>query len=94
MVDRLPVGLRLLGAEGRGWSCAVVDGVGGPELRCTSSERVAAGGSWPTLEVTAAIERSGLLTNTAEVRGRLRDPDPSNDTASDPSTPCPGSSPW
>jgi len=85
--DTIPAGLTATAVSGAGWSCAV-----GATSTCTRADALAAGASYPpiTLTVSVASNAPTTVTNTATVAG-AGDPNPANNTASDPTTVTAGS---
>lgn len=81
VTDTLPAGLTATAIAGTGWSCVLAS------LSCTRSDALAAGGSWPVIQVTVTVGVSapGSVTNTATVAGG-GDATPGNNTASDVTT--------
>jgi len=65
--DTLPLGTTPTAASGTGWSC----GITGQTVSCARSDGLAAGGSYPSITVTANVLQSApaTLVNTAVVSG-------------------------
>ena len=82
--DTLPAGMSFVSASGSGWYCAHSSNV---DITCTLSAGIHAGADAPDITVVASIDASvlpGTLVNTAAVSGPLTDPDPTNNTTTDP----------
>jgi uncharacterized repeat protein (TIGR01451 family) len=80
----LPNGLTFTGASGTGWSC------GYPQSgACARSDALAPGTTYPPITLTVNVSASAppSVTNIATVSiAGMSDPNPANDTASDPTT--------
>ncbi|MGD0567241.1 MAG: C25 family cysteine peptidase [Candidatus Sulfotelmatobacter sp.] len=65
--DTLPIGLTPTTASGTGWSCSIVS----QTVSCTDSTALAAGGTYPSITVTANVLQTApsTVTNTAVVGG-------------------------
>jgi len=83
VADTLPAGLTPSSASGSGWTCGVVVQV----VTCTRSDALAAGGSYPIIAITVAVQQSapGSLTNSGTVAGG-GEVNVGNNSASDPTT--------
>lgn len=83
VTDTLPAGLSLVAMSGNGWNCV--------QTVCTRADALAAGGSYPQINVSVnvAADAPTLVTNTASVSGG-GDTDGSNNTVSDPTSVQPG----
>lgn len=81
IVDTLPVGARLVSAEGTDWSCTAES----VTLRC-NRDGLAADDTAPTISVTIAVPADatagGALRNSVVVSSDTTDPDPSNNRSS------------
>jgi uncharacterized repeat protein (TIGR01451 family) len=66
VTDRMPAGLRSTGAAGAGWTCT-----GTTTVRCTRSDVLAAGATYPpiTIGVTVAADAPAALTNAPTLTG-------------------------
>src|SRR5438067_933266 len=80
ITDTLPAGLTPTAASGTGWSC----GITAQTVTCTSTNVVAAGGSFPPISITVNVGQAAAssLTNTASVSGG-GEINTANDSASD-----------
>jgi uncharacterized repeat protein (TIGR01451 family) len=78
VTDTLPAGLTATAISGTGWNCVL------GSLTCTRSDALAAGASWPVIQVTVTVSTSApaSVTNTAIVSGG-GDATPGNNTATD-----------
>lgn len=78
--DALPSGLTANGMSGAGWSCTAK-----PTARCTRSDALAPGASYPPITLTVSVGKkaAGSLVNTATVQGGGDDSN-ANNTAHDP----------
>lgn len=67
VTDSLPAGLSPVSASGAGWTCALA----GPLVTCMRSDPLAAGASFPSILLTAAVSGTAApqLTNIASVNG-------------------------
>jgi uncharacterized repeat protein (TIGR01451 family) len=81
VTDALPSGLTASSLSGVGWTCDM------PNLRCTRSDSLTGGGSYPiiTLNVNVSKTAPSMVTNTATVSGG-GDTNLTNNSASDPTT--------
>jgi uncharacterized repeat protein (TIGR01451 family) len=81
LVDTLPAGMTATAIGGTGWSCVL------GTLTCTRGDVLAPSASYPpiTLTVTVAINAPASVTNSATVGGG-GDINPTNNTATDPTT--------
>jgi uncharacterized repeat protein (TIGR01451 family) len=81
--DTLPTGLTPTAASGSGWTCSI----SGQTVTCTRSDALAAGGSYPVINLTVAVVASvpDSVTNIATVAGGGQT-NTTNDSASDPTT--------
>ena len=81
VTDILPAGLTATALAGPGWSCTLAP------LSCTRADSLAAGASYPTITVTVSVAANAAasVTNQATVSGG-GDGNPTNNTASDPTT--------
>lgn len=79
VTDDLPVGLTATALAGTGWSCTLAP------LRCTRSDVLSAGSSYPQITLTVAVtsDTPGTMLNQATVTA-THDPDPANNVATDP----------
>ena len=84
IIDDLPIGLVPISAAGTGWTCNVAAQGG---AICNRSDALAPGASYPpiTLTVAVAVNAPASVTNTAIVFGG-GETNPSNNTATDPTT--------
>ncbi len=86
VTDTLPAGETYVSATGPGWSCSAA----GATVTCTTTSSVAAGSPAAGITLTVAVDSSvadgTVVTNRASVSGSQNDPDPANNTASDPTT--------
>jgi uncharacterized repeat protein (TIGR01451 family)/fimbrial isopeptide formation D2 family protein len=82
VTDSIPDGETYQSASGTGWVCAY----SAPTVTCTLAAGLTSGSaSAITLNVTVAADQAPeQVTNTATVSGPLTDPDPGNNTSSDP----------
>jgi uncharacterized repeat protein (TIGR01451 family) len=82
VVDTLPTGLTATAITGTGWTCTIAT------LRCTRSDALAAGASYPsiTLTVDVASNAPAFVINNVSVSGTGGDSNPANNQASDPTT--------
>jgi uncharacterized repeat protein (TIGR01451 family) len=78
--DTLPTGINPTGAGGTGWTCSVVS----QTVSCVDSTVLAAGGSYPSITVSANVAQTApsTVTNTAVVGGG-GEVNLANDTATD-----------
>jgi len=78
IVDTLPSGLAAAAISGSGWTCSV------SPLRCTRTDALSAGSSYPAITVTVNVSSSApsSVTNTATVSGG-GETNTGNDSASD-----------
>ncbi|MFD6987091.1 hypothetical protein ACFWAX_41550, partial [Streptomyces sp. NPDC059956] len=60
VADTLPAGLTPTAASGTGWNC----GISGQTVTCTRSDALAAGASYPTINVTTNVTTSAPCTFT------------------------------
>jgi uncharacterized repeat protein (TIGR01451 family) len=81
LTDNLPAGLSVTSMFGFGWNCPIAT------LNCTRSDVLAAGASYPPVNVTVNVANNApaLVINTAAVSGG-GDTSPGNNTATDPTT--------
>jgi uncharacterized repeat protein (TIGR01451 family) len=81
--DTLPTGLVPTLASGMGWTCTIA----GQSISCTRNDALAAGQSYPTITLTVEAQANApaSVTNTALVFGG-GETNPSNNTATDPTT--------
>jgi uncharacterized repeat protein (TIGR01451 family) len=81
--DTLPTGLTPTAASGSGWTCSI----SGQTVSCTRSDTLAAGSSYPVINLTVAVAANALnsVTNIATVAGGGQT-NTTNDSASDPTT--------
>jgi len=86
--DTLPGGLTATAMTGAGWTCTL------STLTCTRTDALAAGGSYPSITLTVSVAGNAPsgVTNTATVSGG-GETNTANDTASDPTTVVPPSTP-
>lgn len=84
VTDTLPAGLTFVSSAGTGWSCSSA----GQIVTCAHAGPLASGASLPPLSLTVAVGAAAApaVTNTVQVETASYDPDPSNNTASDPTT--------
>ena len=68
VTDPIPAGLTVTAISGSGWSC---NGVPAASLSCSRNDSLAAGGTYPPIIVTVAIDGSvsGEVENTSTVSG-------------------------
>jgi uncharacterized repeat protein (TIGR01451 family) len=86
IVDTLPTDLGYDGYSGPGWSCSVV----GQIVTCIHAGSLLSGASSALqINATPAPAAVGSVINTATVSSALGDLDPSNNTATDPTTVLP-----
>ncbi|MFN2545116.1 MAG: sortase [Actinomycetota bacterium] len=86
ITDTLPAGLSFSSGTGAGWNCSATD----QDVTCTHAAALANGASSQVslvVDVDPAAEPG--VTNTATVSSTTGDPDPSNDSASDPTVVAP-----
>lgn len=78
VMETLPAGLTATALGGAGWTCAL------GSLSCTRSDVLAAGATWPAVQVTVTVSTSAAasVTNTAAVSGG-GDVTPGNNVATD-----------
>jgi hypothetical protein len=83
VTDAPPAGLTITAMSGSGWSTTT----NGSTFSCSRSEALAGGAAYPPITVTVNVSANapGSVTNVATVAGG-GDSDPSNNTASDPTT--------
>ncbi|MEQ1946608.1 MAG: DUF1349 domain-containing protein, partial [Bryobacteraceae bacterium] len=81
LTDTLPTGLVPTGLSGTGWTCAIAT------IRCTRSDVLAAGASYPSVALTVSVASNApaSVTNTAGVSGG-GETNLANNSASDPTT--------
>jgi len=81
VTDTLPTGETFVSGSGTGWSCTATTTV-----TCSLATAIAAGADAPALQLSVAVApaATGVLTNQAAVSGPSPDPNPGNNTASDP----------
>ncbi|WP_166787244.1 MULTISPECIES: S-layer family protein [unclassified Cryobacterium] len=90
VVDTLPVGLTWVDSAGSdpAWSCSAAAStpVGSTDVSCALATPVAAGADAPTLVVNALVDARSFptVTNAAAVTAVTPDPDPANNSATDP----------
>ncbi|MFN8113536.1 MAG: hypothetical protein U0R51_10090 [Solirubrobacterales bacterium] len=86
VTDTLPAGATPTSASGSGWSCAIA----GQTVTCTRSDNLAAGASFPSVRIDAAIDPGAgpALDNTASVSNPA-DANPANDSSLDPAPTSP-----
>ena len=79
----LPAGLVPTTASGTGWTCSIA----GQGVSCNRSDPLAPGQSYPAITLTVSVQRNApaSVTNTAVVFGG-GEVNPSNNTATDPTT--------
>ncbi|PSR18743.1 hypothetical protein C8255_05840 [filamentous cyanobacterium CCP3] len=83
VTDTLPTGFSYVSASGSGWSCAA----NGQTVTCTNpSDLAALASSAFTLTVNVGAGAASNSVNTAVVSSQTRDPNPSNNSAADPTT--------
>ena len=84
IIDNVPIGLVPTSAAGTGWTCNIAAQGG---AICNRSDPLAPGASYPpiTLTVAVAVNAPASVTNTAIVFGG-GETNPSNNTATDPTT--------
>jgi uncharacterized repeat protein (TIGR01451 family) len=83
--DLLPADMTPTSASGTGWGCAIT----GQLVRCTMDAGLESGDTANTITVRVTISPSAgpaTLPNTALVSGELPDPEPGNNTSTDPVT--------
>ena len=81
--DTLPGGLTFVSGTGPGWTCSAA----GQVVTCTNPANLAAGGNTSiTLVVGVGPAAPPGVTNTATVNSPTADPNPANNTSSDPTT--------
>ncbi|MFM2072752.1 MAG: hypothetical protein RLZZ623_3016, partial [Actinomycetota bacterium] len=82
VVDELPAGLQMTAAAGDGWSCIVV----GQTATCTRNGPLEVGAAFApiTLKALVGTAAEGGVTNRATVATTERDPNPANNSDSDP----------
>jgi uncharacterized repeat protein (TIGR01451 family)/fimbrial isopeptide formation D2 family protein len=87
VTDTLPASLTYVSAIGTGWTCAAV----GQVVTCTAGNSLAAGADAApiALAVTVGAGAYPKVTNAATVSSTTSDPNPTNNTASDPGTVSP-----
>ena len=88
VTDTLPAGLTFVSASGTNWACGQSAGT----ITCTANGPLANGASLPVITVTVNVTTGaeGGVTNTAVVDpGATLDPNPNNNTSSDPTTVVP-----
>lgn len=83
ITDTLPAGLSFLTGSGTGWSCLAV----GQTVTCTNTQPISAG-TTSTVGINVGVSSTApsSVTNTATVTGVEADPNPANNTATDPTT--------
>jgi uncharacterized repeat protein (TIGR01451 family) len=81
VADTLPAGMTATAMTGSGWSCDL------PNVRCTRSDSLAGGLSYPAITLTVSVSKTTAanVTNIANVSGGS-ETNTSNDSASDPTT--------
>ncbi|MEA2238336.1 MAG: hypothetical protein QOC81_3060 [Thermoanaerobaculia bacterium] len=81
VTDTLPSGMSATAMSGIGWSCDL------PNVRCTRSDALLGGLSYPAITLTVSVSRTTAanVTNMANVSGGSEN-NTSNDSASDPTT--------
>jgi MSHA biogenesis protein MshQ len=79
VTDTLPAGLAFVSASGAGWTCSK----SGQIVSCTWPGSLAANAALAPITLTAMVIGSGMLTNSASVRGQQFDNVSSNDSTSD-----------
>ncbi len=86
VTDALPPGLAFSSGTGSGWLCSAV----GQTVTCTNAAGIANGSSSAlTLNVTVGPPAAPTTTNTASVSAVVFDPNPANNSASDPTAVVP-----
>ncbi|MFT2719568.1 hypothetical protein ACMT4L_06135 [Deinococcus sp. A31D244] len=63
LTDTLPAGMTAQSLTGTGWTCTV------SPLRCTRTDALSAGGSYPDVTLTVLVSPAGTYTNAASVSG-------------------------
>ncbi len=83
VTDTLPAGLTFVSGTGIGWACSV----SGQRVTCTSGSGLASGGG-SSITLTVAVGASAVpsVSNTASVSGTAPDPNPANNSSTDPTT--------
>jgi len=81
VTNTLPAGMSYVSGSGVNWTC----GASGQLVTCTYKPALAPNLSAPALTITASIDQSGKMLNTARVDG-TSDNNEANDTASDEAT--------
>ena len=86
VTDTLPAGATPTSASGSGWSCSIA----GQAVTCTRSDNLAAGATFPSVRIDAAIDPGAgpSLDNTASVSNPA-DANPANDSSLDPAPTSP-----
>jgi len=83
VTDTLPAGVGFLTGSGTGWSCGAV----GQTVTCTNSQPIPVGAvSTVGINVSVSSTAPSSVTNTATVTGVETDPNPADNTATDPTT--------
>ncbi len=86
VTDSLPAGLTFVSGGGDGWTCSAA----GQDVTCTRAAGLQATANTAfTLVVEVGPLAYPAVTNTAVVSSRAEDPNPSNNTATDPGTVLP-----
>ncbi|MGI8610384.1 MAG: hypothetical protein ACR2MY_14370, partial [Candidatus Dormibacteria bacterium] len=81
--DTLPAGLTFVSGTGPGWACSAA----GQVVTCTNAAGLASGANTTiTLVVGVGVAAAPSVTNTATANGTADDPNPANNTSSDPTT--------
>ena len=89
VTDTLPATLTPTAVSGAGWSCAPVSG---QTITCTRSDNLAAGASYPPINLAVNVDSGaqGTIENTATV-ANPSDANPANDSSLDPAPASPSS---
>ncbi len=90
VTDTMPVGLTATAVSGTGWTCSI--GGGGTSFTCTAKSPLKSGDNLPRITLTVDVgvkalnldANTGLVTNTASVKGVDTDRNPKNNSDPEP----------
>ena len=84
----LPDGLSFVSGSGDGWACSAV----AQQVTCSHQGTLSAGQALPVLTAFARVTATGKIMVSASVSGKMYDPQPANNAASDQGTSVRGES--
>lgn len=84
----LPAELSFVSGSGDGWTCSAV----AQQVTCSHQGTLPAGQALPVLTITAKVTGTGKIMVSASVSGKMYDPQPANNAASDEGTAVAGES--